>query len=681
MIRRLSNPLFALFVAFAVPAAAQDAAQEFAARNQFNLRRAQVGLAPLAQHAQLTSAARGHGNWLVLNNQSGHSESPSLPLGFYGEFFSGRLANAGYAPLLSGAEVISVGPGGGAEAVESLMQAIYHRFGIFRTSVDEQGVAFATGHPGFGSVLVANFATRSSPLPAPSAGWLGVYPHAGQAGVPIDFYSDEESPDPASGSNRIGYPVSVQVEDIRDLIVQSFTLNGPGGQAVASVLLSGSPNASVQDANTPASAAAILPLAPLAYGTTYTASFTGMSNGVPVARMWTFTTVQPAITLAPSSVWVAPGGQAIVKLSGGNGRYSTQWTYSGASSPIGVSFLGSETLVVSGIAPGEADLEIRDADGHSASVPVAVNSGAVSVPDAFAYPPRAGVPPGTVAVSALMPITGINVPVAVSIAGGEYSINGGAYTSVPGTLEPGERLGVRSQAPSGFGIQGGALVTVGGVSAQFVVTTHAAGEASLLPALVTGWNLLGNGFFATLDPAESFGHADLPIPGVSSLVESVWRWNAAAQKWQFFSPLLTPAQSAQYAANHGLEDLTAIAPGSGYWVYAYAPITLPPQSGVPVTYGAPAFSALPRGWNLIAVGAPIAPPVFNSSVGAALVNFESLWTWDSAQSKWVFYSPVLEALPGGAANILAYALQHNLLEFSAEGKQLESGVGFWVYRP
>jgi hypothetical protein len=617
---------------------------------------------------------------MAVHGQSGHVEDPTLSLGSYGQFFSDRLANSGYTPLLSGTELIAVGPASGAEAVESLVQAIYHRFGIFMTSIDEQGVAFTTGRPGFGSALVADFASRSLPLPAPHPGWLGVYPHDGQTGVAIDFYSDGESPDPASGSNRVGYPVSAQVEDFHNLVVQSFTLSGPDGQPIASVLLSGSPDAQARDTHLPISAAAILPLAPLAYGTKYTASFLGTSNGASVARTWTFTTVQPEIVLAPSSVSVAPGSTATLKVAGGNGRYTTQWKYSGAASPISVSFHGSETLVITGIAPGEAGLEILDADGHGAAVAVTVIPGAVSIPDAFAYRPRTGVPPGVPAVSALIPITGINVPAAVSIAGGEYSINGGAYTSVPGTLQPGDRVGARSAAPSGYGAEGGALVTVGGVSAQFVVSTHPVNEQAVLPALATGWNLQGNGFSAALDPTDAFGHAALPIPGVSSLIESVWAWNATTGKWQFYSPLLTPAQSAQYASSRGFEELTTIAPGSGYWVYAYAPVMLPPQSGEPVTYGAQWFDSLPTGWNLIAAGAPIAPANLNSSVGQSPVNFESLWAWDAAQSKWYFHSPVLDAMAGGAANVSAYASQHDLLDFGAAGKQLAPGEGFWVYR-
>ena len=666
-------------------ASAQVPEQEFAARNQVNFRRAQVGLAPLALNAPLTVAARGHLNWLVFNNQFGHVQNPALPTGFTGEFLQDRIAAAGYGNLQSGSEVISFGPATGVEGVESLLQAIYHRFGIFGTSVDEQGIAFAGGHPANGNVLVADFAARAATSPPPP-GWAGTYPFDGQSNVPVDFYSNEESPDPVAGANRIGYPVSLQVKDFSNLAVQSFTLSH-SGQSVPAVLLTGSPDAPAPDAHTPTSAAALLPIAPLAYGATYTASFSGTSDGVPISRTWSFTTVSATVTVAPSPVHVAPGAQVLLSIAGGSGRYGANWSYAGPTSPISIVFAGSQTAIVSGLTAGEATLRISDVDGHDALVTVIVAAGADSSPDPIVFPPRNGVPPGAVIVSPLVRVTGFDLPVAVTVSAGEYSINGAAYGTAPGTLQPGDRLSLRVTAPNGHDAVASALVSVGGVAASFQVTTHSAGSQALFPPLGTGWNLMGNGLSGTLDPVAEFGHADLPLPGVSAQIESVWAWNPATQKWQFHSPLLTPAQSAAYAASQGFEPLTAIPPGRGYWALAYAPVALLPQSGTPVVHGVSTFSALPQGWNLIAIGAPLTPPAFNVLVGDPPLpgqlptSFESLWMWDVAQTKWFFYSPFLEALPGGLANVAAYAASHGLLDFTASGRQLGPAEGFWVYRP
>ena len=80
---------------------------------------------------------------------------------------------------------------------------------------------------------------------------------------------------------------------------------------------------------------------------------------------------------------------------------------------------------------------------------------------------------GAWAVSAAPTITGINAATPVSIVGGQYRINGGAWTTANGTVSAGQTVQMQAQAPSAAGASQTATLTVGGVSDTFQVTTIA----------------------------------------------------------------------------------------------------------------------------------------------------------------------------------------------------------------
>ena len=110
-----------------------------------------------------------------------------------------------------------------------------------------------------------------------------------QTGIPTVFAHKQESPDPVPDQPQdfVGYPVSVHADIDTSVTVTSFTLQPRGGQFVSTRLLSQTSDPSRE---TPASAAAIVPLAPLASATIYDVQFVGTVSGVPVARSWSFST-------------------------------------------------------------------------------------------------------------------------------------------------------------------------------------------------------------------------------------------------------------------------------------------------------------------------------------------------------------------------------------------------------
>ncbi|MCW8924074.1 MAG: hypothetical protein OQK69_10670 [Gammaproteobacteria bacterium] len=69
-------------------------------------------------------------------------------------------------------------------------------------------------------------------------------------------------------------------------------------------------------------------------------------------------------------------------------------------------------------------------------------------------------------------ITDITTSVNISIIGGEYSINGGAWTSAPGTVSNLSPVLLRQTSAATGSTQTDAVLTIGGVSATFSVTTR-----------------------------------------------------------------------------------------------------------------------------------------------------------------------------------------------------------------
>jgi hypothetical protein len=97
-----------------------------------------------------------------------------------------------------------------------------------------------------------------------------------------------------------------------------------------------------------------------------------------------------------------------------------------------------------------------------------------TTPNAFSFTPVTGVAPSSVQTSNSITLGGTNAPAPISITGGEYSINGGPFTSAAGTVPPGATVVVRQTASSALNTLTAAVLTIGGVSAPFNVTTRSA---------------------------------------------------------------------------------------------------------------------------------------------------------------------------------------------------------------
>jgi hypothetical protein len=95
-----------------------------------------------------------------------------------------------------------------------------------------------------------------------------------------------------------------------------------------------------------------------------------------------------------------------------------------------------------------------------------------TTPDPFSFISQTGVALDTVITSNAITVSGINVPALISVTGGEYSANGGAFTSAAGTVSNGSTVVVRLSSSVNYSTTTAVTLTIGGVSGTFSVTTQ-----------------------------------------------------------------------------------------------------------------------------------------------------------------------------------------------------------------
>lgn len=96
--------------------------------------------------------------------------------------------------------------------------------------------------------------------------------------------------------------------------------------------------------------------------------------------------------------------------------------------------------------------------------------------DPFSFAPQTGVPVSTEIQSNTIVVSGINVPVAISITGGQYSINGGSFTSAAGTVVNGDVIQVEVMSSGSTATATSTTLTISATTGTFTVTTTAPGN-------------------------------------------------------------------------------------------------------------------------------------------------------------------------------------------------------------
>jgi len=147
----------------------------------------------------------------------------------------------------------------------------------------------------------------------------------------------------------------------------------------------------------------------------------------------------------------------------------------------------------------------------NSNVPVNLES---ALPAPFSFFPAANVALGAQVVSNAVSITGItNAP--ISVQGGEYSIDGGAFTNVPGTIANGQSVRLRLAASNLPGTNTFATVKVGAASATFQASTVLAAGTNILYFHSNPGDFIGQGQQRGMYAGTGFVLAPAPgaVPG------------------------------------------------------------------------------------------------------------------------------------------------------------------------
>ena len=572
----------------AAPVRADERAEALA---EINRSRQSIGLSAVTTNALLQTAAQAHADYQQTHvNGLSHDETPGLA-GFTGATPSARINAAGYAFSVNN-EVIDGGATAGAEAVRNLIRAIYHRFGVFASTVAEVGIGMASAS-GKMPVTTLNFAATAANRATPPTDWLGIYPTDRQTGVERDFLSDTETPDPVAGIDRVAYPVSLQVNENETLTVGRFSLAPEGGAALEVQLLS-----AATDAHTPKYAASIIAKAPLAYGTRYTVVFEGSRNGAAFNKSWQFETA-PYSTMTVDSAYRRVGIAQTVRItvSGGNGgnRLDT-FAWQGAK-PTVVS-QGAGLYDVKADAASEATITFTDNDGQTLSAKV---SFAVAIAETttlsagwnlkgnpLATPlvatqrfgridaPLVGLTENIVSVWKWLAATSQWAFYAPSMTANELKnyATGKGY-AVLESIEPGEGYWINAKTALSFAARSGIPATTtphnpGSGWTLFGVGGEAMSPLALDEALANG-KLSGQSLCL---PKECWRVTSGALPTTTPF-KTLWTWdNSGNGSWRFYAPDLARQGGAvlsNYATSKGyiaydLGQEMHLSTGEGFWM-------------------------------------------------------------------------------------------------------------------
>ncbi len=191
--------------------------------------------------------------------------------------------------------------------------------------------------------------------------------------------------------------------------------------------------------------------------------------------------------VTPASFTLAPVTNAAL----GATVTSAAVTLSGFDIAVPVSITGGEysinggafTSAASTISPTQSvAVKLVASANHSTTTTAQLTVGGVSAgfsvttvpdstPDAFSFTATTGAAINTAYTSNVMTVKGIDTSVAVSITGGEYSVNGGAFTSAAGTVVVNDTVTVKATAANGTELTHNAVLTIGGVAGTYSITT------------------------------------------------------------------------------------------------------------------------------------------------------------------------------------------------------------------
>ncbi|MDN3653838.1 hypothetical protein QWY77_13925 [Thalassotalea ponticola] len=185
---------------------------------------------------------------------------------------------------------------------------------------------------------------------------------------------------------------------------------------------------------------------------------------------------QPLNTLVSSNPVVISGVKSKAKLSISNGEYAVN----GAAFTNKSDFISNgDTLVVRVLSANDYEQTTSASvaiGGTKATFKVTTRSNPQqsvvdTTPDAFSFINATEQTPSSQTTSNSITVTGINSATPISITGGQYSVNDGAYSATQSTVNNNDKVTVRVLNSSEFNTAVTATLSIGDISATFKSTT------------------------------------------------------------------------------------------------------------------------------------------------------------------------------------------------------------------
>lgn len=142
-----------------------------------------------------------------------------------------------------------------------------------------------------------------------------------------------------------------------------------------------------------------------------------------------------------------------------------------------------------------------------------------TTPDAFSFPSVEGAQSGQTVTSAEITLSGLNAPAPVQVQEATLLVNG--QESASATVTNGQRLALRLRASPVSGGSAVGVLTVGGVSATFTVTTASAPSPATVTAVTPSGGPEGGGTVVTLTGSGLSGASAVRFGGAAGSALSV----------------------------------------------------------------------------------------------------------------------------------------------------------------
>jgi len=148
-------------------------------------------------------------------------------------------------------------------------------------------------------------------------------------------------------------------------------------------------------------------------------------------------------------------------LNNGDGTYAAKVDFAAGVTPA---------AITSADFNGDSFIDYAVTNTNNNTVTIYLNV-VDTTPDAFSFTDQTDVALSSLTTSNTLAITGLEASTAISITGGEYSINGGTFTTSSGTVSNNDTVAVRHTSSASYFTTIDTTVSIGGISDTFRTTT------------------------------------------------------------------------------------------------------------------------------------------------------------------------------------------------------------------